>query len=79
MDHFILYSTSACHLCEVAEGMLLELRSSGGEVSYDKCDIADSDQLFARYGLRIPVLVHPDGRELGWPFDLASLREFIAS
>ncbi len=31
-------------------------------------DISDSDTLFERYGVRIPVLQHPDGRELDWPF-----------
>ena len=79
MDHFLLYGTSACHLCELAEDMLIALRARGGAVTYEKCDIAESDLLFERYGLRIPVLLHPDGRELGWPFDAASLAEFVSS
>ena len=79
LDHYILYGTSACHLCEVAEEMLLELRESGCALNYEKCDIAGSDQLFERYGLRIPVLLHPDGSELGWPFDADRLRQFVSN
>jgi hypothetical protein len=45
----------------------------------DKVDIADSDELFERYGLLIPVLRHADGRELRWPFDPAQLRLFLES
>ena len=76
--HFTLYGTSACHLCEIAESMLLsecELRLS---LEFTKVDISESDTLFERYGVRIPVLQHPDGRELGWPFSQQQLGEFVA-
>lgn len=42
-------------------------------------DIAADDELFERYGVRIPVLLHPDSRELCWPFDAARLRAFLRS
>ena len=47
-------------------------------VDYEVVDIAASDELFERYGVRIPVLRAPDGNELGWPFDGPQLLAFIA-
>lgn len=69
-----LYGTSACHLCELAEQILQALA-----LDYGKIDISESDALFERYGVLIPVLRHPDGRELNWPFTPAQLAEFIAA
>ena len=41
-------------------------------------DIATDDGLFERYGVRIPVLVIVgQARELGWPFDLQLLYDFL--
>ena len=78
-DCFILYGTSACHLCEIAEQML-ELRQAAGHCfTYDKVDISESDELFERYGVLIPVLRHPLGQELGWPFSDAQLAQFLDS
>ena len=66
---FVLYSTSACHLCELAEALLLPLVAQGTSIAVD--DVSESDALFHRYGTRIPVLRHvATGRELDWPFDL---------
>ena len=74
MSHFTLYGTSACHLCEIAEQML------AAEVSaVEQVDISDSEELFKRYGVRIPVLRHPDGRELDWPFKPEELAAFLLS
>ena len=72
-ERYVLYGTSACHLCEIAEAML-----EGQGAVFDKVDISTSDDLFERYGVRIPVLRRPDGRELGWPFSEAELAEFLA-
>lgn len=69
-----LYGTSACHLCELAEDMLVR---SGAE--FRAVDIAGSDELFERYGLTIPVLQRPDGAELNWPFSEDSLASFLSS
>ena len=79
MNPYRLYGTSACHLCELAEALLQALRKQGEGVDYDKVDIADSDTLFERYGLLIPVLQDSRGRELRWPFDIEDLRGFIAA
>jgi Glutaredoxin-like domain (DUF836) len=70
---YILFGTSACHLCELAEDLLL----SRSELVFEKVDISESDQLFERYGVRIPVLKAPDGTELGWPFDGGQLDTFL--
>lgn len=67
-----LYSTSACHLCELAEALL---REQGAD--FAAVDISDSDELFERYGVSIPVLRREDGRELNWPFDRAGLETFL--
>ena len=77
--HFTLYSTSACHLCELAADMLLSQQTRDHSLVFIKVDISDSDELFERYGVRIPVVAHPDGRELGWPFSPRELSEFTAS
>jgi len=75
---FVLYGTSACHLCEIAHTLLEELRGQREGFEYTVVDISDSEALFERYGVRIPVLRHPDGRELGWPFSADQLAEFVA-
>lgn len=79
MTQFRLYGTSACHLCDTAEQMLRMQLAEGATFVYIKTDISDCEVLFERYGLRIPVLQHPDGRELGWPFSAAQLAGFLAS
>lgn len=72
-----LYSTSACHLCELAEGLLMPWVQQGLVVCVE--DISESDELFHRYGLLIPVLRrHDTGAELRWPFDAEGLAEFLA-
>ena len=67
-----LYSTSACHLCELA---LVLLDEQGA--AYEVVDISESDELFERYGITIPVVRRGDGTELNWPFDQGQLREFL--
>lgn len=71
-----LYSTVGCHLCEEAELLLVRLRDSHTQLSWQTIDIADSDDLVERYGIRIPV-VRMDDSELGWPFNLNELAEFL--
>ena len=75
---FTLYGTSACHLCELAEEMLLALQTQESGLVFSKLDISESDELFARYGVRIPVLADAAGRELDWPFSGSELRAFCA-
>jgi len=76
---FTLYGTSGCHLCEIAQDMLKALRISVGGFDFVEVDISESDDLFERYGVTIPVLQHPEGRELKWPFSAQQLRDFLTS
>ena len=75
MTHIlVLYGTSCCHLCEQAEAILCEV-----EVEAEHIDIAGDDDLLEKYGVRIPVLRRADnGAELGWPFDAAMVKRFLA-
>ncbi|MFO7553162.1 MAG: glutaredoxin family protein [Haliea sp.] len=72
-----MYGTSACHLCDEAEALLLQAAQDGLGADFIKVDISDSEDLFARYGLRIPVLKRRDGAELGWPFGAVELAIFL--
>ena len=76
---FVLYSTDACHLCETAEEMLDALKPAFPGLCYAVVDISASDALIERYGVRIPVLRHPDGRELDWPFQWDNLAVFVGA
>lgn len=73
MDSPVLYMTEACHLCEQARQLVVEVTGRPAR----EVDIVDDDRLMDRYGVRIPVLQTIDGRELGWPFDAAELRVFL--
>lgn len=73
----VLLSTLGCHLCDEAQALLLTLQ---GQIKTDVFveDIAESDELVARYGIRIPVLQHEEsGAELDWPFDVEILRQWL--
>ena len=76
----LLYGTEACHLCDLAEGLVnAALADSAVYWHYRKVDISESDALFERYGWSIPVLAAPDGSELRWPFDQPALAAFLLS
>ena len=74
------YTTEGCHLCEDAQRML-ETLAETGLCEWLSVEIARDDQLSECYGIRIPVIgktatkVVPD--ELGWPFTLKELREWL--
>ena len=58
-----LYGRAHCHLCDLAQQIL-----QAANLSARLIDIDSDSELGARFGLRIPVVVFPDGRELDWPF-----------
>ena len=71
-----LFGTLGCHLCELAEAVLMPVVEDG--LMVELVDIADSDSLFESYGVRIPVLRRVDpGQELGWPIDTAQVVNFL--
>tara|TARA_B110000305_G_C19437273_1_gene639725 strand:+ start:1560 stop:1841 length:282 start_codon:yes stop_codon:yes gene_type:complete len=72
----ILYSTSACHLCETALALIAPQLNSLA-INLEEVDISESESLMARYGIRIPVLKFAEGEEeLGWPFSEEQFLEF---
>jgi len=73
---FELYSTDGCHLCDMAYEQVSQLEHTD-KVSV--VDIVNNDALVVDYGIRIPVIKHvSSGEELGWPFDVTQLAEFIS-
>jgi len=74
-----LYTTLGCHLCEHALALLNELEESNGmTINLVQVEISDSDSLMQQYDIRIPVIkIVSNGAELGWPFDLSQLSEFL--
>lgn len=71
-----LFGTLGCHLCEVAEAILMPFVDHG--LLVELVDIAESDALFERYGLAIPVLRRRDNAaELPWPFDAEQVAAFL--
>lgn len=72
-----LYHTSGCHLCELAEALVMPHVQQGRAV-LSRIDVADDDALFERYGMRIPVLAREAAdMELGWPFSAGDLEAFL--
>ena len=71
------YTTSHCQLCDQAEALLGQLPLAH-PVPVQVIDIAESVELVALYGTRIPVLRRSDtGAELGWPFDAQQVLDFL--
>ncbi|MGH8145412.1 MAG: glutaredoxin family protein [Rhodanobacteraceae bacterium] len=72
----ILYQRDDCKLCDEAVALLARLRVPDFESVWIDGDV----ELESRYGERVPVLRdEASGDELGWPFDAARLREFLAA
>lgn len=71
-----LYQRDHCPLCDQALAVLAAARLPEFETVW----IDDDEALEARYGVRVPVLQDAvSGRELGWPFDVAAVREFLSA
>ncbi|QCI11495.1 glutaredoxin family protein [Pseudomonas putida] len=71
-----LFGTLGCHLCEVAEAVLMPFVDHG--LLVELVDIADQEIMVERYGLIIPVLRRCDtGAELLWPFDAEQVVAFL--
>ena len=71
-----LLGTLGCHLCEVAEAVLMPLVEEGLLVAL--VDIAECEGQVQTYGQRIPVLRRVDtGAELDWPFETEQVVSFL--
>lgn len=66
-----LLATRGCHLCEQAEGLLVQA-AAARPLRWRYTDIAHDEQLMVTYGQRIPVLRRA-GQELDWPFGLLDM------
>ena len=70
----VLYQRDECHLCDLAIDVLAQARAP----DFSSVFIDNDTALAARYGERVPVLREEEsGRELGWPFDAARVRDFL--
>lgn len=70
-----LYSTSHCHLCMLANDILLQMQDV---IAVNIVEIAYDDLLVATYGSRIPVLQRQDTKtELNWPFSQLDIQQFL--
>lgn len=73
-----LYHTLGCHLCELAEEVLEELRLDGHALQIQLVDIAEDEALISLYGVQIPVLKIPQtSQTLSWPFDKAQVADWL--
>ncbi|WP_088328492.1 glutaredoxin family protein [Lacimicrobium sp. SS2-24] len=70
-----LFSTEGCHLCEQAKEMVEKIAP---HISMTVKDIAYDDELYEQYRYHIPVLKTASGAELNWPFEPATLKEFLS-
>lgn len=77
MSRLTLYSTDGCHLCERAQALLADI-SATEPLDWQVVDIAGSDDLIERYGIRIPVLLLDTADyDLGWPFTAEDVRHYL--
>ncbi len=72
---FTLFQRDDCHLCDQALIVLAQARVTGLESVF----IDDAPELASRYGTRVPVLRDGGGRELDWPFDVATVTAWMAN
>lgn len=71
-----LFQRDDCTLCDEAVALLARARVP----DFESVWIDDDPALVTQYGERAPVLRDADsGRELGWPFDAATLAAFLAA
>lgn len=71
-----LFGTLGCHLCEVAEAVLLPFVEHG--LLVELVDIVENEAWVDQYALRIPVLRRTDnGAELDWPFEAEQVVSFL--
>ncbi len=74
-----LYGTLGCHLCEDALAIIHPLLHTL-DLALVERDIASSDELVARYGVRIPVVqLENSPRDLSWPFDAEDVKAYVAA
>lgn len=71
-----LYTGPNCHLCEQAKAFLYPLLTEKGWELLE-VNIQSNESLKEKYGIRIPVVVLPNGDEKGWPFTAAQIGRML--
>ena len=72
----IIYTGRQCHLCDQAKDILLPLLDQK-KLHLREIDVDSDVTLQKKYGLRIPVIVLPNGQEKGWPFTAAQILRLL--
>ena len=72
-----LYSGTHSPLCDQAKALLYPVLQEKGWRLHE-VNINEDEVLIVKYGIRIPVIVTPDGREKGWPFTTGQVRRLIS-
>ena len=73
-----VYERAGCHLCE---DMLITLSEWRAELDFDveRVDVDTSPDLAARYGPKVPVLMHGPDEVCNYFLDLDALRRSLGS
>ena len=73
-----LYSRPGCHLCDVARGVILEVRRRR-RFEFDEVDVSTDGALELEYGIRIPVVVVDGVERFEISVDPAELEAVLAT
>lgn len=73
----VLLATDACSACDAAIDVLLSMPELSGH-TLDVLEVSQRADWVERFGERVPVLLLGEA-ELGWPFDAAAVRAWLAS
>ena len=76
IDTWWLFGTSGCHLCDVAEQIIMQFQAVQ-PIVYKNVDIADFDEaLMMEFATTIPVILTPSKR-LNYPFSVMDLQQLL--
>ncbi|ERL56667.1 glutaredoxin family protein [Psychrobacter aquaticus] len=75
-DKWWLLGTSGCHLCDIAEQIIMQFQAVQ-PITYKNVDIADFDEsLMMAFATTIPVILTPSKR-LNYPFSVMDLQQLL--
>ena len=72
-----LVSKAACPLCDEMKGELLHWDAGRGRFRLEVIDVRSDHDLYHRYAMRIPVLLHGDTEVCAGRFDAARLEALL--
>ena len=72
MTQIILYTTTGCHLCNIAKRLLFKANQ---QIPFDiiNTEISNDRILVFIYGESIPVIEFENVKQLNWPFKLGDI------